>query len=76
MLVLQVNADASADLVPLLRTLLADHAPGNCGVAIDYARHDVCARVLLADDWRVRPSAQLLEQLESRLGTDAVSIEY
>ena len=75
-LVLQVNADASADLVPLLRTLLADHAPGNCGVAIDYARHDVCARVLLADDWRVRPSAQLLEQLESRLGTDAVSIEY
>ncbi len=75
-LVLQVNAASCGSLLPFLQTALGDFGPGECAVAIQYERDGASARLKLADDWRVKVSDQLLEQLQSRLGEDAVSIEY
>ena len=75
-LLLQLDASTCGTVLPFLRTALGDYAPGECVVSIQYERAGARARLKLADDWRVKVSDQLLEQLQSRLGEDAVLIEY
>jgi DNA polymerase-3 subunit alpha len=74
--VLSVDAAAFNGLVPFLRSTLADYAPGSCAVAVEYRIDGAAARVRLADDWRVKATDKLLDNLQARLGDDAVRIEY
>jgi len=75
-LVLSVDASGFNGLVPFLQTTLADYAPGPCTVAVDYRIEGAAARVRLADDWRVKATDKLLDNLQARLGDDAVRVEY
>ena len=75
-LVLSVDATGFNGLVPFLQTTLADYAPGPCTVAVEYRIEGAAARVRLADDWRVRATDKLLDNLQARLGDDAVRVEY
>jgi DNA polymerase-3 subunit alpha len=75
-LVLSVDAAGFNGLVPFLQTTLADYAPGPCAVSVEYRIEGAAARVRLADDWRVRATDKLLDNLQARLGDDAVRVEY
>ena len=75
-LVLQMKAGCADTLLPFLERTLTDYRAGECAVAVEYERDGARARLKFADDWRVKLSDQLLEHLQSRLGEDAVSIEY
>ncbi len=75
-LVLSIDAAAFNGLVPFLRATLTDYAPGGCAVAVEYRIEGAAARVRLADDWRVKATDKLLDNLQARLGEDAVRIEY
>ncbi len=75
-LVLTVDAAAFNGLVPFLQTTLADYAPGNCAVALEYRIDGATARVRLADNWRVKATDKLLDNLQARLGDGAVRVEY
>ena len=75
-LVLSVDAASFNGLVPFLQSTLADYAPGSCAVAVEYRIDGAAARVRLADDWRVKATDKLLDNLQARLGDGAVRIEY
>jgi DNA polymerase-3 subunit alpha len=75
-LVLSVDASGFNGLVPFLQATLADYAPGPCAVAVEYRIEGAAARVRLADDWRVKATDKLLDNLQARLGDDAVRVEY
>jgi DNA polymerase-3 subunit alpha len=75
-LVLCVDASGFSGLVPFLQATLADYAPGPCAVAVEYRIEGAAARVRLADDWRVKATDKLLDNLQARLGDDAVRVEY
>ncbi|MCC7120895.1 MAG: DNA polymerase III subunit alpha, partial [Gammaproteobacteria bacterium] len=75
-LVLRVDAAAFNGLVPYLQTTLAGYAPGSCAVAIEYRIEGAAARVRLADDWRVKATDNLVDELQARLGDGTVRIEY
>ncbi len=73
---LRVDAATFNGLVPYLQATLAGYAPGSCAVAIEYRIEGAAARVRLADDWRVKATDNLVDELQARLGDGTVRIEY
>jgi DNA polymerase-3 subunit alpha len=63
-------------LIPALQQALIAYRPGACPVVIDYARADACARLVLADAWRVKPTESLLDRLKAIAGEEGVHDEY
>jgi len=51
-----------------LKALLDDYRPGRCGVTIRYRTKRAVANLHLGDNWCVRPSAELREQLSAMFG--------
>lgn len=64
------------ELITHLHQYLQPHRPGRCPVAIQYAGNGVEARLRLGDEWRVRPTNSLLENLQELFGKQVVSIKY
>ena len=49
---------------------------GRCTVSIRYARSDAAALVNFGEEWKVRPSRELVERLGQIVGRDGVEIVY
>jgi len=69
------NGDASR-LVSALEQALKPSQGGKCAVAIRYASGDAAAIVQFGEDWKVRPSRELLERLGTLVGRDGVEVMY
>jgi DNA polymerase-3 subunit alpha len=49
---------------------------GRCAVAIRYIRGDAAALLQFGEQWKVRPSRELIDRLGSIVGRDAVELYY
>ncbi|WP_148715147.1 DNA polymerase III subunit alpha [Chitinolyticbacter meiyuanensis] len=65
------NADAAK-----LQTLLSGYVGGRCPVEIEYRNTDAQCQLRLSDAWRVTLHEELLLQLKTGFGDDAVSVRY
>ncbi len=64
-------------LLEELATLLTAHRGGECPVIIRYDEKTARANLRLGENWRIRPSDQLLEAIQTSLGShDATEIVY
>jgi DNA polymerase-3 subunit alpha len=78
-LVLRWPAAANGDgrrLIGALEQALRPNLGGRCAVAIRYAGDSASANLVLGDEWRVRPSQDLLERLGQLVGRDGVELVY
>jgi DNA polymerase-3 subunit alpha len=78
-LVLRWPAGANGDgsrVISALEQALRPNRGGQCAVAIRYAGHGAAAQVVLGEEWRVRPSDDLIERLGRILGRDGVEVVY
>ena len=71
-------ADANARLAQLIKleALLRGARGGHCTVMLRYRGRLASGTLSCADDWKVRPSDELLEQLQGLLGAGAVRLSY
>jgi len=68
-----------AEVGPLcerLAAILTPWRPGPCPVTVEYAGNSATGALNLGEEWTVRASRELLEQLERLLGRDAVQVLY
>ncbi|MFI4914844.1 MAG: OB-fold nucleic acid binding domain-containing protein, partial [Steroidobacterales bacterium] len=76
-LVLQWPSAADAEpLLTRLERILSQWRPGGCSVLLRCSGSGASGVVCLGADWKVQPSAQLLEQLEHLLGPGAIRLRY
>lgn len=66
----------SAAFVAELKNILLPFRGGECPIAIEYASSDAKAAIQFGDDWRVRPSDDLLIRLRRLLSPDSVAVKY
>jgi DNA polymerase-3 subunit alpha len=64
------------DFCARLHAILTPYRASGCRVALDYRGEDARARVWLGNDWRVRPSDDLLVDLRESFGDSAVRLHY
>jgi DNA polymerase-3 subunit alpha len=76
-LVIHWLARQSSELSPgKLRALLEPYRPGRCDVALYYTGEGAAARILLGEEWSVRPSGDLRDKLAETVGVDAFRFSY
>ncbi|HEX2791234.1 MAG TPA: DNA polymerase III subunit alpha, partial [Steroidobacteraceae bacterium] len=63
-------------LVSQLEGLLRQARDGQCTVLLRYRCHQADGTLSFGEDWKVRPSRTLLEQLEHLLGSGAARLSY
>ena len=68
-------ADAAPRLTRL-EALLREARDGQCGVLLRYRGREADGTLSFGEDWKVRPSRELLERLEQLLGAGAVRLSY
>jgi len=59
-----------------LAVILAPWRPGPCPITVEYSGRCASGALNLGEEWTVRASRELLEQLEGLLGRDAVQVLY
>ncbi|MCK6372413.1 MAG: OB-fold nucleic acid binding domain-containing protein, partial [Gammaproteobacteria bacterium] len=59
-----------------LRNTLEPFRPGGCGVLLHYTGRDAQARLVLGEEWTVRPSLELRERLSALVGADGFRFVY
>jgi DNA polymerase III subunit alpha len=75
-LVIRCTQEDVARLSERLATMLAPWRPGGCPITIEYSGNTASGALTLGAEWTVRPSRELLEQLEGLVGRDAVQVVY
>jgi DNA polymerase III subunit alpha len=75
-LLIRCRHDEAARLLDRLAAILAPWRPGPCPVTVEYAGREASGALNLGEEWSVRASRELLEQLEGLLGGDAVQVLY
>ena len=70
------GAGVNGALLRSLADAMRCTARGSVPVCIDYCRDDARVRMPLGDQWRVRPTDDLLAHLEELAGRDRVTLEY
>jgi DNA polymerase-3 subunit alpha len=70
-----VNGEAGK-LVAALEQALKPSQGGRCSVAIRYATGEAAAILQLGEQWKVRPSRELIERLGSLMGREGVELYY
>lgn len=74
---IRVRAEASDDrFLQQLASVLKPFRDGRTPVSVDYRRPEASARFSLGEQWRVRPTEELLQRLRNLAGKDTVSLEY
>jgi DNA polymerase-3 subunit alpha len=63
-------------LLEQLQALLAANRGGQCAVLLRYHAASASGTLAFGADWKIRPTARLLEQLESLLGAGSVQLRY
>ncbi len=69
------NGDAHR-LVSAIEQALRPSQGGRCSVVVRYASDDASAIVQFGEDWRVRPSRELIERLGTLVGPGGVELMY
>ena len=69
------NGDARK-LIAQIEQALRPSQGGKCNVAVRYSNGDAAAILQFGEQWRVRPSRELIERLGSLVGRDAVELYY
>jgi len=69
------NGDAGK-LVSALEQALKPSQGGRCNVAIRYATGDAAAVLQFGEQWKVRPSRELIERLGNLVGREGVELYY
>ncbi len=69
------NGDARR-LIAAIEQALKPSQGGRCTVAVRYASGDASAIVQFGEDWRVRPSRELIERLGVLVGREGVEVMY
>jgi DNA polymerase-3 subunit alpha len=64
------------DFVPALKEILKPFARGKCEVCLKYRSATAEALLTLGEEWHVRPTRELREQLTRLLGDERVSVHY
>ncbi|MDM8568366.1 DNA polymerase III subunit alpha [Thiotrichales bacterium HSG1] len=64
------------EFAPKLVTILNEHRKGRCLVVIDYKYSETKVELVLGNEWRVKPSSKLLEQLQELVGDGKVKVIY
>ncbi|MDD1622231.1 MAG: hypothetical protein LUQ11_12200, partial [Methylococcaceae bacterium] len=67
---------AQREFVGELTAILKPFRGGQCPVSIEYVSNDAKASIQLGDDWRVKPSDELLIRLRRFLPAEAVLVKY
>jgi DNA polymerase III subunit alpha len=67
---------AQPGLLERLQGLLGPHRGGQCAVLLRYCCEAASGTLAFGGDWKVRPTAELLEQLEGLLGAGSVRLRY
>jgi len=76
-LVIRIPADKAGNgFVESLEQVLTPYKNGQCPVCIDYQRSDSSTRLLLGEEWRIRPTDELLIQLRKLAGKEQVELLY
>ena len=63
-------------LIEALHVLLLRHRGGQCAVLLRYRCEAAVGTLAFGPDWKVRPTRELLEQLESLLGAGHAQLRY
>ena len=63
-------------MVHQLVQTLTPFRDGTCPVTIDYRNEGACAQLVLGQEWRMRPTEELLHRLEELAGRDNVQLGY
>jgi len=66
----------NSDVAQRFQGILRPYRNGNCNVVIHYANNQAKAILTLPDEWKVRPDAELLEQLRQLCGKENVQLAY
>jgi DNA polymerase III subunit alpha len=69
------NGDATR-LIAALEHALKPSKGGRCNVAIRYATGDAAAILQFGEQWKVRPSRELIERLGTLVGRDSIELYY
>ena len=69
-------SDFTPALTDRLQSILQPWQGAGCPVSIDYQNPQARGRVRLGNEWRVRPSDEILQSLRDELGTDKVQLHY
>ena len=69
----QMAASPSSNM---LKSLLSQHARGECPVSVHVQKDGCGVDVLLGERWRVRPCDELLEELRANFGAKGVEVLY
>jgi DNA polymerase-3 subunit alpha len=69
------NGDASKLVAALERALKASQG-GRCNVAVRFANSQAASILTFGEQWKVRPSRELIERLGSLVGRDGVELYY
>jgi len=76
-LIIRVPAEKAGNgFVESLEQVLTPFKNGQCPVCIDYQRADLSTRLLLGEEWRIRPTDELLLQLRKLAGNEQVELLY
>lgn len=76
-LVIGIDAERAGNgFIPALREALTEYREGHCPVWIDYHGAGAVARLRLGDDWRVRPTDDLVRRLEGLVAPGSVRLDY
>jgi DNA polymerase-3 subunit alpha len=75
-LVIRCTHTEAAAVCERLAALLAPWRPGPCAITVEYTGATACGALTLGEEWTVRASRELIEQLEGLLGSDAVQVVY
>ena len=76
-LVLKVDEQKTANgFIKSLVGVLTPFREGYCPVWVDYQRADASAQIQLGQEWRVRPTDELIRRLDELAGADRVQVEY
>ena len=67
---------APTNFVEKLAEILQPFRGGECPIIIDYTASSAKATVQLGDDWRVKPSDELLIRMRRLLSTESVLVKY
>jgi hypothetical protein len=75
-LVIRCTQEDVARVSERLAAVLAPWRPGACPITIEYSGNTASGALNLGAEWTVRVSRELLEQLETLVGGDAVQVVY
>lgn len=76
-LLIMLPADKAGNgFIESLEQILTPHKNGQCPVCLEYQRSDASTRLLLGEEWRIRPTDELLQNLRKLVGSEYVKLLY